>query len=59
MKYKVIYLQSGSGKSGMANAEFYKKATAVTSAETWRELGGDRYAYLFDGSSWTAYDPIP
>ena len=59
MKYKVIYFESASGKSGATSASFYTRNQATESAQQWRALGSTFYAYLWDGSSWTAYEPIP
>jgi len=60
MKYKVVYLfTSGSGRAGMAESSFYTRAAAEQSAAQWREISGNQEAFLWDGSSWTTYSPIP
>ena len=60
MKYKVLYLYSPGGSSaGMAEASFYTKAAAVQSADSWRQIDGNKFAWLWDGSTWTTYAPIP
>jgi hypothetical protein len=60
MKYKVIYQISSSGSNrGLSGASFYTKAQAITSADNWRQIGVQFYAYYWDGSTWTEYAPIP
>ena len=60
MKYKVMFnLTSGSGNRSMANAEFYVKEEAISACEAWREIGTGYFAILWDGSTWTKYEPIP
>jgi hypothetical protein len=59
MKYKVILALDGSGETGAASVSFYTKSQAQASATQWREQGAGYLAYLWDGSAWTLYAPIP
>lgn len=60
MKYKVLYQISSSGSNrGMASASFYTRAQANASADEWRQFGEQFYAYVWDGSAWVTYAPIP
>jgi hypothetical protein len=62
MKYKVILYNDGSTSSAdeFGNFSFYTKASALTCVTSWREYDSDRNGgYLFDGSTWVEYPPIP
>ena len=59
MKYKCLFFITSSGKSGLTESHFYRKTDAISACEQWREQGGDYYAYLWNGSIWAQYFPIP
>ena len=59
MKYKVVLSSDGGSERGLATLSFYTRNQAVFAANTWRELGTSFTAYLWDGSTWTIYAPIP
>ena len=60
MKYKVVFINtSGSGNRSSSAVSFYKLAVAQSAAEQWREIDISYYAYLWNGSTWTEYAPIP
>jgi hypothetical protein len=56
MKYKVL-LYDGSGQ-GPGTVTFYSIASALLCAQYWQQTIG-KTAYLWDGSTWTLYAPIP
>ena len=62
MKYKVLLMNGDAGTSGnrgSATISFYTLANAQNCCEQYRQLGASSYAYLWDGSTWTEYAPIP
>ncbi len=60
MKFKVIFqMTSGSGNRASSATEFYVYAEAVSAAEQWREISNSFFAWVWDGSTWTEYAPIP
>ena len=59
MKYKVLLMEDnggGSSPDGMAPLSFYTRSQAVSCASLWNELGPTRFAWLWDGASWTMYN---
>jgi hypothetical protein len=65
MKYKVMLYTntSGGGNPDAAGSfSFYIKAQALVCCEQWRDLSSQytsRVAYLWDGSTWSEYAPVP
>jgi len=59
MKYKVLLRNQTSGRSGLAEASFYRLAQAQNCAQGWVELVSENTSYLWDGENWTIYAPIP
>ena len=59
MKYKVIIMEDNGGGSSpdiAAPLSFYTRQAAVNCASQWNEAGLNRFAWLFDGASWTIYN---
>jgi len=54
MKYKVILYNTSSAQDVdlSANFSFYTKSQAQSCCELWVELFTDRYALMWDGSTW-------
>jgi len=60
MKYKVIFSRATtSSNEGMANAEFYVLQEAIAACDGWRQISSGHTAFLFNGSDWVIYAPIP
>ena len=59
MKIKVIWAVLHSSGRGYAQSEFYVLQEAQDAAAQYVEMSSDFRAYLWDGSSWTTYAPIP
>lgn len=62
MKYKVILwtnLTGGGNPDGQSLAMFYTKTQALLCADQWRQIGPAHSAAVWDGDTWTAYNPIP
>lgn len=61
MKYKVILYNDGSAAAvdNAGSFSFYTRSQATEFVQSWRELAGTFGGYLWDGSTWTTYPPIP
>jgi hypothetical protein len=58
MKFKLLLLENNSGGGNpdvMSSLTFYVKSQAIACANMWKEIGGTKYAYLWDGQNWTLY----
>jgi len=59
MKYKVMAtVPAVAGDAGF-NFSFYTRAQAEEFCNTYRAIAGAGYAFLWDGSTWTTYAPVP
>ena len=62
MRYKLILIQNTSGggnPDGMTAVSFYTRNQAVECAQSWVQENAACFARLWDGSSWTLYNPVP
>lgn len=60
MKYKVIIDHNSSPNfNNGVSFSFYTRASAAECCEQWRQQNANSYAYLWDGSTWTYYAPVP
>ena len=60
MKYKLVLWNNGGGSDNdvpLANFTFYTRAQAEQAAGLWTELGSNFRGYLWDGSTWTLFQP--
>ena len=60
MRYKVIFqMTSGTGNRASSAVEYYVLAEAREAANQWRQISNSFFAWVWDGTGWIEYAPIP